>query len=111
MIKGPDRLEAMRLINEAVAAGARQALACDMLGLSVRTVQRWRHTPQDRRSDAPHHSPANKLSESERTALLVAANRHDYASMTPHQIVPKLADEGIYLASESTFYRVMKAAG
>jgi transposase InsO family protein len=30
--------------------------------------------------------------------------------MTPHQIVPKLADEGIFLASESTFYRVLKAA-
>ena len=42
---------------------------------------------------------------------LEAANRPDYASLTPHQIVPKLADEGVYLASESTFYRVLKATG
>jgi putative transposase len=110
MIKAPDRLEAITLINEAVAAGARQDLACDMLGLSVRTVQRWRHSPQDRRPETVHPSPANKLSQQEREALLAAANCADYASMTPHQIVPKLADRGIYLASESTFYRVMKAA-
>ena len=35
----------------------------------------------------------------------------EYASLTPHQIVPKLADQGIYLASESSIYRIMKAAG
>lgn len=43
--------------------------------------------------------------------MLAAANRADCASLTPHQIVPKLVDEGQYLASESTFYRVLKAAG
>jgi putative transposase len=48
---------------------------------------------------------------SERQAILAAANRPDCASLTPHEIVPKLADEGMYLASESTFYRVLKAAG
>ena len=44
--------------------------------------------------------------------MLEVANRPGYASLTPHQIVPKLADEGrVYLASESTFYRILKAAG
>lgn len=111
MINAPDRREAMQLIDEAVAAGARQARACTQLGLSARTVQRWRHTPADRRPDARHDTPANRLSEAERAAVLAAANRPGYASLTPHQIVPKLADDGIYLASESTFYRVLKAAG
>lgn len=40
-----------------------------------------------------------------------AANRAGCASLTPHQIVPKLADEGLCLASASTFCRVLKAAG
>lgn len=31
--------------------------------------------------------------------------------MPPSRIVPRLADEGIYLASESTFYRILKAHG
>lgn len=111
MISAPDRREAMRLIDEAVMAGARQASACERLGLSERTVQRWRRAPEDGRPGARHDAPANKLTREERTALLAAANRPGYASLTPHQIVPKLADEGIYLASESTFYRVLKAAG
>lgn len=101
----------MQLIHEAVQSGARQALACAELGLSMRTVQRWRRSPADGRSGARHEAPANKLSAAERQAVVEAANRADCASLTPHQIVPKLADEGHYLASESTFYRVLKAAG
>jgi hypothetical protein len=77
----------------------------------MRTMQRWQHTSEDGRLQAHHEAPANKLSEAERQAVLDAANRVGYASLTPHQIVPKLADEGIYLASESTFYRVLKASG
>jgi putative transposase len=101
----------MQLIDEAVQQGARRARACEQLGISVRSVQRWREAPQDGRTLATRQAPANKLSQAERQAVLDAANRPAYASLTPHQIVPKLADEGVYLASESTFYRVLKAAG
>jgi putative transposase len=111
MISAPDRREVIALITETVKAGARQERVCEVLGLSARTVQRWRCTPEDRRTQTRHDAPANKLTAAERRAVLDAANRTGYASLTPHQIVPKLADEGIYLASESTFYRVMKAAG
>lgn len=111
MINPPDRGEALRLIDEAMHAGARQALACQALGLTARTVQRWRLSPSDRRPQALRPAAANKLSEGERQAVLQAASRADCASLTPHQIVPKLADEGIFLACESTFYRVLRAAG
>lgn len=99
------------LIDEAVRAGARQQRACVELGVSERTVQRWRHSPGDGRVNRQRKPPPNKLSEAERQAVLAAANRADCASLTPHQIVPKLADEGVYLACESTFYRVLKADG
>lgn len=99
------------LIEEAVRAGARQQRACEELGLSARTLQRWRHSPGDGRLTAHRSPPPNKLSEAERQAVLQVASRADCASLTPHQIVPKLADEGVYLACESTFYRVLKAAG
>jgi putative transposase len=101
----------MQLIDEAVKEGARRSHACEELGVSMRTVQRWQHTREDGRLHAHHDAPANKLSEAERQAVLDAANRVGYASLSPHQIVPKLADEGIYLASESTFYRRLTAAG
>ena len=111
MIAAVDRREALQLIDDAVQAGARQARACRILQLTQRTVQRWRHAPVDRRPEARHDTPANKLTDAERAEVLAAANRPGYASLTPHQIVPKLADEGLYLASESTFYRVLKEAG
>ncbi|WP_336298103.1 helix-turn-helix domain-containing protein [Paraburkholderia bryophila] len=101
----------MQLIDEAVQQGARRAQACEQLGVSVRSVQRWRDCPEDGRTQAIRDAPPNKLDEIERQAVLDAANRPGYASLTPHQIVPKLADEGVYLASESTFYRILKAAG
>lgn len=111
MINVSDRGEAIKLIDEAVTAGASQGAACEELELNVRTLQRWRLKPEDGRPSARRQAPANKLSEAERSAVLAAVNRHDCASLTPHEIVPKLADEGVYLASESTFYRVLKAAG
>ncbi|ANY87058.1 Integrase core domain protein [Pseudomonas putida] len=111
MTSAADRTTALQLIDAAVRAGARQSAACEELGLTERTVQRWRHQPEDGRPGAARPEPANKLSERERLALLDAANRPDCADLTPHEIVPKLADEGLYLASESTFYRVLKSAG
>jgi transposase InsO family protein len=111
MTRAADRRSALALIDDAVQAGARQNSACNELGACVRTVQRWRHQLQDGRPGARRSAPANKLSEDERLAVLQAANRPDCAGLTPHEIVPKLADEGVYLASEATFYRVLKSAG
>lgn len=99
------------MIDEAVRAGARQHRACEEMGVSVRTAQRWRHSPDDGRLTASRSPPPNKLSPAERQAVLAAASRPDCASLSPHQIVPKLADEGVYLACESTFYRVLREAG
>lgn len=110
MTSPSDRRDVLGILDEAVAAGARLAPACAMLELSIRTVQRWRQRPEDARPHACRPIPANQLSEEERRHLLAVANEPAHAQMTPHQIVPKLADEGIFLASESTFYRVLKAA-
>lgn len=111
MTSAADRKSVLELIDTAVGAGARQSAACKELGVTERTVQRWRSQPEDARPGAYRPEPANKLSECERLMVLQAANRADCADLTPHEIVPKLADEGIYLASESTFYRVLRLAG
>jgi transposase InsO family protein len=86
-------------------------MACAELGLSVRTVQRWQHQPEDGRPLAERPAPANQLTEEEQRAVLTVVNQPEYASLPPHQIVPRLADNGVYLASESTFYRYLKAHG
>jgi transposase InsO family protein len=110
MISASDREDVLQLIKQASEAGVRVQRACGVLGISIRTLQRWRTRAEDGRVHACRPEPANKLSQSERDAVLAAANRPEYASLTPHQIVPRLADEGVYLASESTFYRVLDAA-
>lgn len=97
------------LIDEALAAGARLSPICDVLGLSDRTVQRWRDQGggEDRRY-GPHQDPANKLTTGERQRLLKVVNSPEYRDLPPKQIVPRLADLGDYLASESTIYRLLR---
>lgn len=95
------------LIDEAVRSGARQGPACEILGLSARGVQRWRRSGQDLRC-GPKSAPSSKLSTEERQHLLEVVNSPRYRNLSPHQIVPLLADEGLYLASEATIYRVLR---
>ncbi|EQD50158.1 integrase, catalytic region, partial [mine drainage metagenome] len=79
------------------------------------TVQRWTEesgvVKADARTTVERPAPNNKLSEIEVQAVLDACHRPDTAHLPPTQIVPRLADEGVYLASESTFYRILKAEG
>jgi transposase InsO family protein len=97
------------LIDETVTAGARQFKACAVISLSVRTLERWREQGigDDRRA-GPKHSPKNKLSAKERAEVLRIANTPENRDLSPKQIVPLLADEGIYIASESTFHRILR---
>nr|WP_218281531.1 IS3 family transposase [Pseudomonas sp. LPB0260] len=110
MISAPDRRKTLQLIEEAMVAGARRAQAFAELGLSLRSLQRWRHCPEDRRPSTPRAAPANKLGQEERRRVLEVANQPEFASQPPHQIVARLADRGTWLASESTFYRVLREA-
>jgi putative transposase len=99
----------MALINEARKAGARLSAAVSCVGLSVRTYQRWQ--AQDGGDDerrGPRTRPANRLSDGERQRVLEISNRPEFRDLPPCQIVPRLAERGEYVASESTFYRVLR---
>jgi len=106
-----DRAQALALVDEAVAAGCRYEVACSELGLAPRTVQRWRKTSggHDGRR-GPKTSPAQSLTPIERAEIIKVASSPEFRNLSPKQIVPRLADRGEYLASESTFYRVLRAA-
>jgi len=101
-------------IGEACAAGARVTEACRVVGISTRTLQRWREAGEvkadGRRQAAGQREPANRLSQDERRQILAIANEPEFARMPPSQIVPILADRGRYIASESSFYRVLREA-
>ncbi len=100
----------MKLIDKAVKAGARLKPACRILGLSPRCVQRWRKQPDgDDRRYGPCREPSHKLSKKERKEVLQIANSGSFRDLSPKQIVPLLADRGVYVASESSFYRILRA--
>jgi putative transposase len=87
-------------------------LTCDEAELSLRTYRR-RYRPcrigMNRRPLASRPVPANKIREQETQVILAVSNELQYASLPPSQLVPTLLDEGIYLASEPSFYHILKA--
>lgn len=115
MIGLEDRQALARDIEQAHHAGARLRLACEIAGINVRTLQRWQAGAGllrgDGRPQAVRPPPAHALSAAEREQLVRVANAPRFADMPPARIVPMLADEGVYLASESTFARVLREQG
>jgi transposase InsO family protein len=98
------------LIQEAVDAGARRWRACEVIRLSVRTLERWADNDEDRRR-GPNHVPANKLSETERQKAIAVMTAPEFRDQSPKQIVPALATRGEYIGSESTLYRLLHDEG
>ena len=115
MIGLEDRQALARDIAVAHAAGARLRLACEVGGIELRTLQRWKAheglSAGDGRPQAVRPTPSHALSPQERQAILDVANEPRFADVPPARIVPMLADEGTYLASESSFARVLRAQG
>jgi len=110
MINASDRRKAIELIDEAVAAVYK---ACKELKISWRTYKRWTQGDEikvDGRPTAERPDPSNKLTPQERQRILNTCNEEDYQSLPPSQIVPILADQGCYIGSESSFYRILKEA-
>ena len=95
------------LVAEAVHGGCRKANACEALGLSLRTVQRWERDGIEDRRRGSRALPANRLGEDERARVLAVLNAPAYRDKSPNQIVPLLADQGEYVASEATMYRIL----
>jgi transposase InsO family protein len=115
MTRLEDRQTLIRDIAHARTEGARLASACALAGIDARTLQRWKASDGlrqgDRRPDADRPIPSHALTEAERARIIEVANESRFADTPPARIVPALADEGIYLASESSFHRVLHAQG
>lgn len=114
LVSASDREEGLTLIDEANRNGCSILQAAELLGISERTYWRW-HSQQktfgkseDKRQTATRPIPVNKLTEADEKEILEIVNRPEFANDPPNQIVIKLADTGRYIASERTFYRVLK---
>ena len=97
----------IELIDEAVKSGARRSKACELIGMNIRCLQRWRSNLVDQRQVVEKY-PNNKLSSAEEGKILKLLNNKKYRNISPNQIVPNLATKGVYLASESTCFRILR---
>lgn len=111
MIPAAQRQVAITLIKEAVSAGAKCYRACEIIGINVRTLRRWSSAEaldDKRQNPAPCHQES-ALTQQEKDQIIAISNSPEYGSLPASQIVPALADNGVYIASESSFYRVLRA--
>ena len=98
-------------INEGVNEGARKTQICNFLEIPIRTIQRWeKDTVGDKRPTTEHKSPI-ALTDVEKNRIIKICTSKEYKDMNPNEIVPILAENGIYIASESSFYRVLRERG
>ena len=82
--------------------------ACRALGASPATVYRARNPPAPR-PPVPRDPPARALSHAEREAVLAELHSERFVDSSPAQVWATLLDEGRYLASERTIYRILAA--
>src|SRR5690625_2300437 len=105
----PERQSIVSLIQQANNDGARLVRACAEAGICLRTYRRWYRdgaVQDDKRPTTVRPAPSNKLSTAEQEQIVELCNSPAYIQVPPSQIVPDLLDKGVYIASESTFYRV-----
>jgi len=69
-----------------------------------RTLRPSRVTPK-----RPRTAPANKLSEAEVCDVLALLRSPHFVDCSPEQVYFTLLDEGTYMASVSSFYRILRA--
>lgn len=95
-------------VDEATKNGARLSAISDVTGVSVRSIQRWRKELRpDMRKGSARHIP-HKLTEEERQRIIDVSCSVEFRDCYPPEIVAKLAEKGLYIASEASFYRVLK---
>lgn len=111
MTLNPERNDIISYMKDGTSKGARKEQICKIIGINIRTIQRWeKNQGGDRRPDSKHKSPI-ALSEKEKDSIIKICTSDEYKDMNPNVIVPLLAEKGIYIASESSFYRVLRERG
>ena len=98
---------------ETLRSGLAVSVACQALGVPRATIYRTRQRRRRIvvRAAAHRPRPPLALSSAERERVLAVLNSERFADMAPAAIYATLLDEGQYLASVRTMYRVLAACG
>lgn len=95
---------------ESLAKATSMLKACELLGASRATRYRRRRPPTPS-PQAPRPEPVNKLTEAERQRVLTVLRSPEFCDLAPAQVWARLLDDGTYLCSISTMYRLLAVAG
>jgi putative transposase len=97
---------------ELVAQGVDVRRACKLVG-RPRSTHYWRRRPRPsvpaQRPARPR--PANALSDAERERVRQLLRDPAFVDKSPAQLWARLLDDGIYLCSQSTMYRLLRESG
>ena len=107
LIDVQERQRILGLFDEAIESSARKSKACEILNISARTIKRWTDNKDGDKRSSVKKEPANKLSDQEEEKVVSVCCIERFRNISPPTIVAMLAEEGIYIASESTMYRVL----
>lgn len=105
------REKLMTSVAVSLESGARKSAACAAIDLQLRTLERWERQPIGDKRSVIVKEPANKLTSAERSEILQICCSDEFKDMTPNEIVPKMAETGRFVASEASFYRILKSEG
>jgi putative transposase len=111
MTEVQERQRILEIFDEAIQSGARRNKASEMLNLSTRTLKRWTDTSEGDNRSSVKKEPGNKLSEHEEEQIVSICCSDRFRDTAPNEIVAILAEEGVYIASESTMYRALRKTG
>jgi putative transposase len=84
--------------------------ACTLVGLPRASLY-WRRRPAAAPTSRRRPAPPNALTPAERQRLLAVLPQPRFCDLPPAQVWARLLDEGTYLASISTMYRLLGAHG
>ena len=79
------------------------------MGISLRTLQRWKRLGMEDRRKGSHKKVIRKIAPQKVEELIEVVNSAKYCDMSPYEVVPTLLDEGRYICSVRTIYRILKA--
>jgi len=84
LINTEDKQSILQLISEACQSGARKSKAAELLGLTVRTIQRWKRLGVTDKRKGSRAVPANKLSAEEQNQIVNVLKSQEYADFNPN---------------------------
>ena len=109
MMNAEDKQDILDFIDFYVVLGiVHQKTLCKYLGISVRTIQRWRKNGTADKRKGSERKISRKLTPEERQRIYQELCSPEYKDLNPNEIYNSLLDKGIYLASSRTFYRILK---